>query len=216
MERLPKLNKNKDMIGTTFRILKRHAPMIKGNYDYWLAKKEMGIFKFVDYNTSNKIQRYDKQTKQWLDDDIKNYWYEAVDEKTGAKKQKNYLDEYTGFTIEFEKGTDIETYNPDAKKKERIPVKRCVIELRGNEKFGTAKGLLAAGLTAKTFGKDETQVWYKMEKDGVGYKFSIVGQVDDALLKKTQDEQPTEQQKVIDEAIRGFKQSNTSRIDMMT
>ena len=95
MERLPKLNKNKDMIGTTFRILKRHAPMIKGNYDYWLAKKEMGIFKFVDYNTSNKIQRYDKQTKQWLDDDIKNYWYEAVDEKTGAKKQKNYLDEYT-------------------------------------------------------------------------------------------------------------------------
>lgn len=196
---LPKINKLKDMIGAPFRVLSTDFKSMKTDYQYWCDKKEMRMFKFKD-EIAGTIQRWDKAAKGWVDDDINNYWYK--DPKTG--KNKNYLSEYQGFSIEFEKGINATVWDPNEKKQDTKIVKRAYIEPRGNKEFGTAKQLFSAMENIEMLGKNPKEVYLKMEKDGVGYKFTVAGQVPEEIIKKDREEENVVN-KEVEEAITAFK-----------
>jgi len=207
---LPKINKTKEILNKKFRIISKDFIVLKSSYEYWQTNKKQLIFRFKDASQTD-IERYDKDTKQWVDDDTKNYWY-----KDANNKNTNYIDQYQSFTVEFEDTQTFQVWDKDKRAVVNDPHKKYFIELRGNESFGTAKKLFDAIENVKNMGSRMEDVWYKCEQDGIGYKFSVAGKVPDELRKEDESSNQ-EKQKVIDEAIRDLKKdSSLNRVDIMS
>ena len=211
---IPSINKVKDILDKPFRITGIGKPIIKSNYAYYVANNEAIFAKYTD-DTKTDVERYDKKSKKWVTDEFKNYWYKEKN-TAGKEVNKNYLEEYQSYTIEFKDTVGLDCYNGDTKKQEKVIGKRFFIQIRGTEKFGTAKKLIDAMNSAEALDNKYTDVWYKMEQDGIAYKFSPVGKVPAELLA-TKEEETTEKKSIIDEVIKEFQaDSSKTRQDIMS
>jgi len=160
-EKLPKLNKIVGLIGHPFRLLsEKGVERLKTSYDYWKKHKTNFMFSEKD----GVFKRWDRETKAWVDDDKNNYWYK--DEKTG--KNRSYISVGTEYLIEFIGETNIEVYAGGLINKS---VKKCAIELTGNQNFGQVKMLFDKLTEIEAMGKKRTGVFVEMYKDGLRYNF---------------------------------------------
>jgi len=160
-EKLVKINKTSNLIGIPFRIVSdKGQERLKTNYDFWIKHKNNHIFR----EHEGSFQRYDKQTKQWVEDNQASYWY--TDEKT--KKRKSFISVGTEFIIEFEAPTNIEVWSGQLMSKK---VTKCLVEFTGNMSFGQTKQLFDRLTEFEAMGKERTKVFVTMYKDGLKYNF---------------------------------------------
>jgi len=211
---LPKINKVKDVIGKPFRIISCDKPSVLSDYAYYQKNNKTVFAKYTD-DTKTRLERYDKTSKKWVADDFKNYWYKEKNPTTGKEQNKNYLSEHQNYTIEFKDTASLNCYNSEAKKVEAVIGKKFFFQIRGTDKFGTAKKLIDTMSSAEAMDNKFTDVWYKMEQDGIGYKFSLAGKVPEELLVATKEE-VDKKESIIEEAVREFqKDESKSRQDIL-
>lgn len=160
-EKIYKMNKIAGLIGHPFKVMAGPYPVMKTNYDFFKEYKENLIFRETD---DGKFQKYDKDSKQWVDDDRKKYWYET------DKGKRNYVMDNSNFLIKFKKPTNIESWAGDLISKK---VDTCYIELTGTENFGQTKRLLSKLNEAEALGHNKENVFIRMEKNGRAYDFQI-------------------------------------------
>ncbi len=160
-EKIYDVNKTADLLGKPFKVISEPQKCLETGYDYAMKYRTKLIFKEQD----GKFMRYDREQKQFVEDDFNNYWYE---DKYG--KKRNYVNKKSRFLIQFKEPSNISTWVGEVVTKK---VDKAYIKFSGNGEFGQTKRLLSKLKEVEAMGHNRDNVYVRMEKDGIAYTFVV-------------------------------------------